>query len=111
MKFLKVQRYLTLIRKFEKSTNQMNNPVEVGLIYLDLCMSVNDLAGLTGYFIMSGIHFFKELISSSNPKEIYAYRNGVFYMMINDNEIKKNLTPTTQLYIYKMIMVLIIKSN
>ena len=109
---LKGSKLLTMIKKFERAVNRIDDPVEAGLLYLDLCMAVSDASGLAGCFIMSAMQFLKAQEQTTNPEKIYAYRNAIFYMCSNAYEIAhRNLTPTMQIYIYKLVISLLINCN
>jgi hypothetical protein len=111
--FLKGNKTLTMIKKFEKAiNNRIKDHEEAGLLYMDLCMAIGDAAGLAGCFIMSAYYFMKALNQTPDFTKAYAYRNAVFDMCVNAYEIShRHLVPTIQIHFNKQIVSLIINSN
>lgn len=110
---LKGSKNLNMIKKFEKGINtRIEDSDEAGYLYLDLCMAVGDSAGLAGCFMLSAMHFLKSERKETNPANVYAYRNAVFYMVSNAFAVsKRSLTPSMQIYVGKILLGLIIQSN
>ena len=109
---------VTLVNHYESGIlKQMDvDWFKSAMAYIDLCMAVSNRTCVASNWILACLHLYADLSSlsgcSENLPRAYAYRNLINELAINAFLLAREyLAPYVQIYIYKLVLLLVIHSN
>ncbi|CAF1572997.1 unnamed protein product [Didymodactylos carnosus] len=117
LRFLKQSDRLTMLKKYERSIIKRlteDDPVQAALSYIDLCMALpGDPTLYAINMLMACIYFYKSMtVAKKQLSELYAYRSIILDLSSQLFLFTRHYLPLyVQMYLYKLLFTLILRSN